>query len=66
LKKVYHVKKKANSNEGLNMNAHDEKPIFANDKRQRQSADSNSGARTMGHELEKGLPPIVSANKPTG
>jgi hypothetical protein len=47
------------------MNAHDEKPIFANDKRQQQLADSNSGARTMGNELEKGLPLIVSANKPT-
>jgi hypothetical protein len=46
LKNVYCVKQKANSNEGLNLDAHDKKPIFANDKKQQQLADSNSGART--------------------
>jgi hypothetical protein len=40
--------------------------MFANEKKRHQSADINSGARTGGHELEKELPPIVSANKPTG
>jgi hypothetical protein len=48
LKKVYRVKLKANSNEILNLNTQDEKPIFANDKKQQQSADSNSGPRTGG------------------
>jgi hypothetical protein len=48
LKNVYCVKQKANSNEGLNLDAHDEKPIFANDKKQQQLADSNSGARAGG------------------
>jgi hypothetical protein len=66
LKKVYLVKQKTNSNEGLNLNTQDEKPIFANDKKQQQSADSNLGARTGGHELEKGLFPIVAVSKLTG
>jgi hypothetical protein len=65
LKKVYRVKQKANSNESLNLNTQDEKPIFANDKKQQQPANSNSGSRTGGHELEKRLSPIVLANKPT-
>jgi hypothetical protein len=60
------VKQKANSNEGLNLNTQYEKMIFANDKKQQTSVDSNSVARTEGHELEKELSPIVSANKPTG
>jgi hypothetical protein len=34
LSKVYCVKQKANSNESLNLNTHDEKSIFANDKKQ--------------------------------
>jgi hypothetical protein len=34
LKKVYRAKQKANSNEGLNLDAHDEKPTFANNKKQ--------------------------------
>jgi hypothetical protein len=60
------VKQKANSNEGLNLDEQDENPIFANDKKQQQSANSNSSARIGGgHELEKGLSPIVSANKST-
>jgi hypothetical protein len=62
---VYCVKQKTNSNESLNLNTHDEKPIFTNDKKQQPSADSNSGARTGGHELEKGLFPIVAASKLT-
>jgi hypothetical protein len=66
LKKVYHVRQKANSNEGFNLNAQYEKSIFVNDKKHQQSADSNSGARTEGHELEKELFPRVVANKPTG
>jgi hypothetical protein len=65
LKKVYRVKQKTNSNESLNLNTHDEKPIFVNDKKQQQSANSNSGGRIRGHELEKGLSHTVSANKPT-
>jgi hypothetical protein len=60
------VKQKANSNEGLNLNTQDENPIFANGEEQQKSADSNSGARTGGHELEKELSLIVSANKSTG
>jgi hypothetical protein len=48
LKKVYRVKHKANSNESLNLNTQDEKLIFANNKKQQQSANSNSGARTGG------------------
>jgi hypothetical protein len=59
------VKQKANLNESLNLNTQDEKPIFTNDKKQQQSANSNSGGRTRGHELEKGLSPIVLANKPS-
>jgi hypothetical protein len=66
LKKAYHVKQKPNSNESLNLNTQGEKSIFANEKKQQQLADSNSCARTREHELEKGLFPIVSANKPTG
>jgi hypothetical protein len=42
------VKQKANSNEGLNLDAQDKKSIFANDKKQQQSADSNLGARNGG------------------
>jgi hypothetical protein len=49
----------------LNLDAHDEKPIFANDKKQQQSVDISSGARTGGHELEKELCPRVVAWKPT-
>jgi hypothetical protein len=48
LKRVYRVKQKVNSNESLNLNTHDGKLIFANDKKQQQSANSNSGARTGG------------------
>jgi hypothetical protein len=39
--------------------------MFANDKKQQQLTDGNSGARTQGQELGKELSPIVSANKPT-
>jgi hypothetical protein len=39
--------------------------MFANDKKQQQSAGINLGARTKGHELENELSPIVSTNKPT-
>jgi hypothetical protein len=46
LKRVYHMKQKANSNESFNLNTHDEKPIFANNKKQQQSINSNSGGRT--------------------
>jgi hypothetical protein len=53
LKKVYRGKQKTNSNESLSLNTQDEKPIFANDKKQQQSTNINSGARTWGHELEK-------------
>jgi hypothetical protein len=60
------VKQKANSGESLNLNTQDEKLIFTNDKKQQQSADSNSGAWTGGHELEKGLSPIVAVSKLTG
>jgi hypothetical protein len=61
------VKQKINSNEGLNLDAHDEKPIFVNYKKRQQSADISSGARTGGgHELEKELCPRVVASKPTG
>jgi hypothetical protein len=66
LKKAYCPKEKANLNKGSNLNTQGEKPIFANDKMQQQSADSNSGARTWGHELEKGLSPIVVVSKITG
>jgi hypothetical protein len=66
LKKVYRVKQKTNSNESLNLNIQDEKPMFTNDKKRHQSTDSNSGARTGGYELEKELSPMVSANEPTG
>jgi hypothetical protein len=38
----------ANSNEGSNLDAHDEKSMFANDKKQQESADGNPGARTGG------------------
>jgi hypothetical protein len=51
------VKQKVNLNESLNLNTQDKKLIFANDKKQQQSANSNSGGRTGGQELEKGLPP---------
>jgi hypothetical protein len=44
--KCYHAKQKANSNEGLNLNTQDEKSIFSNDKKQQQSANINSSART--------------------
>jgi hypothetical protein len=63
---VYHVKHKANSTKSLNLNTQDEKPIFANNKKQQQLADSNSSARTRGHELEKGLSPIVVVSKLIG
>jgi hypothetical protein len=33
-KRIYRVKQKANSNEGLNLDAHDKKLMFANDKKQ--------------------------------
>jgi hypothetical protein len=66
LKKIYCMKQKVNSNEGLNLDAHDGKSMFANDKKQQKPAHSNPGARTRGHELEKELSPIVLANKPTG
>jgi hypothetical protein len=59
------VKQKASSNESLNLNTHDEKPLFANDKKQQQSDNSNLGGRIREHEVEKGLSPIVSANKHT-
>jgi hypothetical protein len=65
LKKAYHLKQKANSNEGSILDAQNEKLIFAKDKKQQQLADGNSVARTWGHELERGLSLIVSANKPT-
>jgi hypothetical protein len=65
LKKVYRAKQKDNSNEGSSLDAHDEKLMFANDKKQQKSADGNSRARTGGHELGKELSLIVSANKPT-
>jgi hypothetical protein len=60
------VKHKTNSNESLNLNTQDEKLIFPNNKKQQQSTDSNSGVRTGGHELEKGLSPIVAVSKLTG
>jgi hypothetical protein len=31
--------------------------MFANDKKKQKSTDSNLGARTWGHELEKEYPP---------
>jgi hypothetical protein len=65
LKKAYRPNQKANSNEGSNLDAQNEKSIFANDKKEQQLADGNSGARTGGHEREKGLSLIVSANKAT-
>jgi hypothetical protein len=40
------VKQKANSNESLNLNTHDEKSIFANNMKEQQLANSNSGGRT--------------------
>jgi hypothetical protein len=40
------VKQKVNSNEVLNLNTPDEKLMFANDKKQQQSADINSCAWT--------------------
>jgi hypothetical protein len=46
VKKVYHAKQKVNSNEGSNLDARNEKPIFANEKKQQKSVDSNSDART--------------------
>jgi hypothetical protein len=58
------VKQKGNSNEGLNLDAHDENLIFANHKKQRQSTNISSGARTGGHELEKELCPRVATSKP--
>jgi hypothetical protein len=48
MKKVYHAKQKANSNEGSNLDVQDEKLMFANDKKQQKLADGNSGARTGG------------------
>jgi hypothetical protein len=45
---IYRVKQKANLNEGLNLNTHNEKSMFANDKSQQQSTDINLGARTGG------------------
>jgi hypothetical protein len=66
LKKVYHVKQKTNSNEDSNLDAQNEKSMFANDKKQQQLADGSSGARIGGHELGNELSPIVSANKSTG
>jgi hypothetical protein len=46
VKKVYHAKQKVNSNEGSNLDARNEKPIFANEKKQQKPVDSNSDART--------------------
>jgi hypothetical protein len=66
LKKAYRPKQKANSNEGSNLDAQNEKLIFVNDKKQQQWADGNLGAGTRGHELGKELSPIVLANKPNG
>jgi hypothetical protein len=40
--------------------------MFANDRKQQNSADDNSGARTGGHELGNELSPIVSGNNSTG
>jgi hypothetical protein len=57
LKRVHRVKQKANSNESLNLNTQGEKPIFANDKKQQQLADSNSCARTGGMSKRKDYPP---------
>jgi hypothetical protein len=57
LKKAYRPKQKANLNEGSNLDKHNEKPTFSNDKKQQQSTDGNSGGRTGGHELGKELPP---------
>jgi hypothetical protein len=48
LKKVYRLKQKVNSNEGSNLDAKNEKLMFANDKKQQQSTDGNSGTRTRG------------------
>jgi hypothetical protein len=48
LKKAYHPKQKVNSNEGSNLEAQNEKPMFANDKKQQKLADGNLGARTGG------------------
>jgi hypothetical protein len=48
LKKAYRPKKKANSNEGSNLDAHNEKSMFSNDMKQQNSTDCNSGARTGG------------------
>jgi hypothetical protein len=45
---IYRVKQKVNSNESLNLNTHDEKLMFANNKKRHQLVDSNSGARTEG------------------
>jgi hypothetical protein len=58
-KKDYHSKQKVNSNEGSNLDAQNEKLMFANDKKKQQLSDGNSGARTGGHELGKELSPIV-------
>jgi hypothetical protein len=66
LKMVYRVKQKANSNESSNLDAQDEKSMFANDKKQQKSTDGNPGAGTGGHGLGKELPLIVLANKSTG
>jgi hypothetical protein len=63
---VYRVKQKANSNERLNLDTHDEKLIFANGEKKQQLADISSGARTGRHELEKELCPRVVASKTTG
>jgi hypothetical protein len=57
LKKVYRVKQKANSNEGSNLDAYDEKLMFANDKKQQKSVDGNLGARTGGMSWKKNYPP---------
>jgi hypothetical protein len=59
MKKAYRPKQKANSNEGSNLDAHNEKSMFANDRKQENSAIGNSGARTGGHELGNELFPIV-------
>jgi hypothetical protein len=47
-KKDYHSKQKVNSNEGSNLDAQNEKLMFANDKKKQQLPDGNSGARTGG------------------
>jgi hypothetical protein len=56
LKKAYCPNQKANSNEGSNLDAQNEKSIFANDKKEQQLADGNSGARTGGMSEKKDCP----------